>query len=314
MSERDPVDRVYLRHSTDKQTDARQRHALRPLLAAGAPVYEDPATSSRILSIDREGFQKLLAEAAVGDTIRIADAARLFRSVADVLALRPVLSRRGLHLRVESGLLSGIDLAATDSGTTMVVNVLASVLQFQRELIAENTVEGVAAAKAAGKTLGRPSALSEEQAADVVIAYREGAAVKALARQYGVDPRTVRRVLDDAGVREVPDDLSVLLDCEDQDDVGGDVQGAAADPVAVVDVPGLVAEHLVDVADDAVRQALAEGQTIRRGQGHSVRVTAPVSVHAAMTEHSATALMQSPAGRKAHRIHAARVAAARTTS
>ncbi|MFD2353841.1 hypothetical protein ACFSTC_38115 [Nonomuraea ferruginea] len=40
------ADRVYLRHSTDKQTDARQRHALAGLMAAGAPVYEDPATSS----------------------------------------------------------------------------------------------------------------------------------------------------------------------------------------------------------------------------------------------------------------------------
>ncbi|MGA5578368.1 helix-turn-helix domain-containing protein [Streptomyces koyangensis] len=112
-------------------------------------------------------------------------------------------SGRGLHLRVESGLLSGIDLAATDSGTTMVVNVLVAVLQFQRELIAESTVEGVAAAVANGKVLGRPSALSEKEAADVVTAYREGAAVKALARQYSTSPRTIRRVLDDAKAREV---------------------------------------------------------------------------------------------------------------
>ncbi|MGW3958048.1 recombinase family protein [Streptomyces sp. NPDC004752] len=151
------VDRVYLRHSTDKQTDARQRHALAALLAAGAPVYEGPATSSRQLSLDRVGFTKLLHEAAVGDTIRIADAARLFRSVADILALRPVLIRRGLHLRVESGLLSGIDLASDDPGTKMMVSVLAAVLEFQRDMISENTREGVAA-EASGKVLGRPAA------------------------------------------------------------------------------------------------------------------------------------------------------------
>ncbi|GAA3599733.1 hypothetical protein GCM10022419_099550 [Nonomuraea rosea] len=77
----------------------------------------NPATSSRQLSLGRAGFTTLLHEAAVGDTIRIADAARLFRSVADIIALRPVLIRRGLHLRVESGLLSGIDLASDDPGT-----------------------------------------------------------------------------------------------------------------------------------------------------------------------------------------------------
>ncbi|MEU8118106.1 hypothetical protein AB0C21_05295 [Spirillospora sp. NPDC049024] len=49
------ADRVYLRHSTDEQTDARQRHALAALIAAGAPVYDDPATSSRRLSLDRVG-------------------------------------------------------------------------------------------------------------------------------------------------------------------------------------------------------------------------------------------------------------------
>ncbi|MFF4902536.1 recombinase family protein [Streptomyces sp. NPDC001068] len=305
------ADRLYLRHSTDKQTDARQRHSLAALLAAGAPVYEDPATSSRILSIDRPGFQRLLDEAAVGDTIRIADAARLFRSVADVLALRPVLARRGLHLRVESGLLSGIDLAATDSGTTMVVNVLASVLQFQRELIAENTVEGVAAARAAGKTIGRPTALSEDQAAKVVAAYKKGAAVKALARQYGTSPKTIRRVLDDAGVREVPEDLSALLDDQGQDGVTDD-ETAAADPVVVIDVPGLVAEQLRVVDDDSIRIALAAGQTVRRGQGYSLRVAAPLGVHQAALAACAALAADgaSPAGRKAYRVYADRVEAA----
>lgn len=307
------TDRLYLRHSTDKQTDARQRHALGKLLTAGAPVYDDPATSSRVLSLNREGFKQLLDEAATGDTIRIADAARLFRSVADVIALRPVLIRRGLHLKVESGLLSGIDLAADDPGTKMVVSVLAAVLEFQRDMISENTKEGVAAAAAAGKTLGRPAALDEGELVELVEAYREGAAVKALARTYGISPKTVRRVLDSAGARDIPDDL--LDDGNGQDDGAdnGQQQAVDADPLVVVDVPGLVAESLADVADSAVRQALAAGQTIRRGQGYSVRVTAPLSVHRVMIEHSAAGLMQSPAGRKAHRLHSDRVRSARIT-
>ncbi|WP_326707968.1 recombinase family protein [Streptomyces cyaneofuscatus] len=309
------ADRLYLRHSTDKQTDARQRHALAALLAAGAPAYEDPATSSRVLSLYRDGFKRLLDEAAVGDTIRIADAARLFRSVADIIALRPVLIRRGLHLRVESGLLSGIDLASDDPGTKMMVNVLAAVLEFQRDMISENTREGVAAAAASGKTLGRPSAFSEKQVTAITEAFHAGAAVKALAREHGVDPHTIRRALDYTRAREVPENLDPVGEEEattpGEAPAGGRVQ--EADPVVSVDVPGLVAEHLVDVADEPVRQALDAGQTIRRGQGYSVRVTAPVSVHVAMVEHTATALMQSPAGRKAHRIHSDRVTGVRIT-
>ncbi|MFJ8982440.1 hypothetical protein [Streptomyces sp. NPDC102282] len=85
----------------------------------------------------------------------------------------------------------------------------------------------------------------------------------------------------------------------------------AVDPTVVVDVPGLVAEHLQDSGDEAIRRFLEGGQTIRRGQGYSVRVPAPLSVHVAMIERSSTGLMQSPAGRKAHRIHSDRVTSVR---
>jgi|GEM_PF-3276858 len=304
------ADRLYLRHSTDHQTDARQRHALARLIAAGAPVYDDPATSTRVLALDRPGFARLLDEAAVGDTIRIADAARLFRSVADVLALRPVLIRRGLHLRVESGLLSGIDLAADDPGTKMVVNVLAAVLEFQRDMISENTREGVAAAEAAGKTLGRPAALTEQQAADVVAAFRqEGIAVKALARRFGTSPKTIRRALDAAGARALPGDLVALAD-PDAPPVAGDDQEAAPEMPLTADVPGLLADHLQTVeANVDVRQALAAGRTIRRGQGYTVRVTAPPAVHRAVLEYCAplAGADATPAARKAYRTYADRV-------
>ncbi|MFJ6709245.1 MULTISPECIES: recombinase family protein [unclassified Streptomyces] len=307
------TDRLYLRHSTDKQTNARQRHALSKLIDGGAPVYEDPATSTRVLSLERPGFKQLLEEAAVGDTIRIADAARLFRSVADVLALRPVLIRRGLHLRVESGLLSGIDLAADDSGTKMMIQVLAAVLEFQRDLISENTKEGVAGAEASGKVLGRPAAFDEGTAAAVVKAYKkEGAAVKALARQHGVDPKTIRRALDSVGAREVPADLGELLGELDGEESPEPEVPAAVDPVVSVDVPGLLVEHLQNADDVALRDALSGGRTIRRGQGYSLRVAAPLGVHRAALEACAALAADgaSPAGRKAYRVYAERVQAA----
>ncbi|MGW1616338.1 recombinase family protein [Streptomyces sp. NPDC002285] len=259
------TDRLYLRHSTDKQTSARQLHALDTLLKSGAPRYEDPATSSRVYAINRSGFRRLLDEAAVGDTIRIADAARLFRSTKDVIQIREVLGRRGLHLRIATGAWSGFDLAADDPQTKLFVTMLAGVLEFQRDMISENTKEGVAAAEAAGKTLGRPAALDEDKAADVVDAYAKGAAVKALARQYGVAPKTIRRVLDAAGARDtfdVPEELDgVASGLEDQEQ--------APERPHAIDVPGLLAEHLktTDVAE--IQEALRGGRTIRRGQGYS---------------------------------------------
>ncbi|WP_338146611.1 recombinase family protein [Streptomyces boncukensis] len=305
------TDRLYLRHSTDKQTNARQLHALSELLKSGAPKYEDPATSSRVYAVNRSGFRRLLDEAAVGDTIRIADAARLFRSAKDVIQIREVLQRRGLHLRIATGAWSGFDLAADDPQTKLFVTMLAGVLEFQRDMISENTKEGVAAAEAGGKTLGRPAALDEDQAADIVDAYAKGAAVKALARQHDVAPKTIRRVLDAARARDadgLPGELDdAATDVEDHEQE----QAPDPEPPHTIDVPGLLAEHLKATETAEIRDALSGGQTIRRGQGYSVRITAPRTLHqAVLTQCAALAGDGSaPAGRKAYRTYAERIAA-----
>ncbi|MEU0287459.1 recombinase family protein [Streptomyces sp. NPDC006147] len=306
------VDRLYMRHSTDKQTNARQKHHLGPYLDSGAPVYEDPATSSRLHPLRRPGFQRLLDEAAVGDVVRLADAARLFRSVQDVLDVRDVLRRRGLHLRIASGAWSGMDLTSEDPMTKLFVTMLAGVLEFQRDMISENTRDGVAAARNAGKALGRPSRLNSEQAAVIVAAYQEeGAAVKALAREYSVDPKVIRRVLDSAGARDVPNDPAELGELGGEEELAPEAS-APADPVVSIDVPGLLSEHLQDTVDVAVQEALRGGRTIRRGQGYSLRVAAPLNVHRAVLE-ACSALAAdgaAPAGRKAYRVYADRVTSA----
>ncbi|MFE3502977.1 recombinase family protein [Kitasatospora sp. NPDC059160] len=297
------ADRLYLRHSTDKQTNLRQRHSLASYLNVGAPAYEDPATSSRLHPLKRSGFLQLLDEAAVGDVVRLADAARLFRSVKDVLDIRDVLRRRGLHLRIASGAWSGIDLTSDDPMTKLFVTMLAGVLEFQRDMISENTKDGVAAARAQGKTLGRPARLTPEQAADIVTAHEGGAAVKALAREYGVDPKVIRRVLDAAGARELPEQLDVLP---------APAAERQPDPEITLDLPGLLADHLLAHGDETVRSALASGRTIRRGQGHLVRLAAPLALHQAALQQAADLADEaaSPAGRKAHRVYAARITTA----
>ncbi|WP_436771323.1 recombinase family protein [Yinghuangia sp. YIM S09857] len=305
------TDRLYLRHSTDKQTNARQLHALAALIASGAPKYEDPATSSRVFAVDRPGFRALLDAAAVGATIRIADAARLFRSTWDVLQIRDVLKRRGLHLFIATGAWSGFDLAAEDPQTKLFVTMLAGVLEFQRDMISENTREGVAAAAAAGKTLGRPAALGKDDAADVVDAYADGTAVKALARQYGVAPRTVRRVLDTAGARRA----EVAHEEPETAAPAPAEPESSADQRCAIDVPGLLAEYLeatTDTGPTELREALREGWVIRRGRGYSLRVTAPLALHrAALARCSDLAGPGSAAAaRKAHRTYADRIAAA----
>ncbi|MFF4761805.1 recombinase family protein [Streptomyces sp. NPDC001292] len=220
---------------------------------------------------------------------------------------REVLQRRGLHLRIATGAWSGFDLAADDPQTKLFVTMLAAVLEIQRDVISENTKGGVAAAEAAGKTLGRPAALDEDQAADIVGAYAKGAAVKELARQYGVAPKTIRRVLDAARARRIgdlPDELDAVA-------TAAEYKEQAPEPPHTIDVPGLLAEHLKTTETAEIRDALRGGRTIRRGQGHSVRVTAPLVLHQATLKQCAALAADgsAPAGRKAHRTYADRIAA-----
>ncbi|MGW0884704.1 helix-turn-helix domain-containing protein [Streptomyces sp. NPDC002671] len=169
----------------------------------------------------------------------------------------------------------------------------------------------MAAAAASGKMLGRPAALDEDQAAEAVGAYQEGAAVKALARRHGVAPKTIRRLLDAAGARDLPgapEPPDGLAEAEQQ-------QPEPSTVVLALDLPGLLADHLADTPDAAVSEALASGRAIRRGQGYSVRVTASLALHPAALKQCAALAGDgsTPAGRKAYRTYADRITAAAQT-
>jgi hypothetical protein len=88
--------------------------------------------------------------------------------------------------------------------------------------------------------------------------------------------------------------------------------GRTAETPVTLDLPGLLAEHLHAAGDNVVRLALASGRTIRRGRGHPVRLTAPLALHHAALQQSATlaAPDSGPAERKAYRVYATRIQAA----
>src|SRR3546814_11163110 len=75
---------------------------------------------------------------------------RLARSVADLVAITEALRDKGVGLRVLS---LNLD-TATPTGKLM-LNLLGSIAEFERELMLERQREGIAKAKAEGKYKGR---------------------------------------------------------------------------------------------------------------------------------------------------------------
>ncbi|AJY07275.1 recombinase family protein [Burkholderia sp. SIMBA_043] len=184
---------AYARVSTSDQTTANQ---LREIEAAGFSVDKRRVVSESIsgsVSADqRPGFAQLLVKMEEGDVLIVTKLDRLGRNAMDVRATVEGLAERGI--RVHCLALGGVDL--TSAAGRMTMQVLNAVAEFERDLLIERTHAGIARAKAEGKVMGRPSALSDEQRADVLRELDAGASVAALARQFGTSRQTIMRVRD----------------------------------------------------------------------------------------------------------------------
>ena len=148
----------YARVSTRDQNDDSQ---VDELLAAGCDpdhLFVDHGVSGKLAK--RPQLDACLAYLREGDTLVITRMSRAMRSLRHMLDLHAELERRGIGLVV---IKQHID-TTTPQGR-LVFHIMAAIDEFQRELIVEGTLEGLAAARARGRTGGRKPKLSPKQRA-----------------------------------------------------------------------------------------------------------------------------------------------------
>lgn len=146
----------------------------------------------------RPELDEALGRLRRGDTFVITRLSRAMRSMRDLVDLTASLDARGIDLVV---LGQGID-TATPPGR-LAFGVLGAIGEFQRELVAEGTRAGLAAARARGRVGGRPRKLSADQAARARQLYDErgpdgkrACTVAEIADRFGVTRATIYRHLD----------------------------------------------------------------------------------------------------------------------
>src|SRR5665647_1266004 len=137
----------YTRVSTKQQDASLQRTALLQAGVAPEHIYEDVITGASGTA-DRPGWAKLTTYAREGDTVVVWRIDRLGRSMLDVLQTVADLQGRGIGVLSVS---DGID-PRTPIGR-MMLGLLATLAEYERELISERVVAGVAAAQARGVTV-----------------------------------------------------------------------------------------------------------------------------------------------------------------
>ncbi|MBT2535434.1 recombinase family protein [Arthrobacter sp. ISL-69] len=123
------------------------------LVAAGVQkrdVFADVTSGSKT-AMERPGMKRLLEYAEDGDTVVVWHVDRLSRSQIGVFNTLTLLRDRGVHVRSIS---DGID-PATSTGRLM-LNMLATLAEYERELIVERVNAGIAAARQNGTRFGRP--------------------------------------------------------------------------------------------------------------------------------------------------------------
>lgn len=182
---------AYCRVSTADQCNDNQ---LREIHAAGFHVDPKRAVSETVsgsvAAMERNGFARLVDRLEADDVLIVTKLDRLGRNAMDVRATVEVLAGHGV--RVHCLALGGVDLTSPAGKMTMAV--IAAVAEFERDLLIERTQAGLNRAKAEGKRLGRPSALTIDQQREIADQRRAGLSFGVLAKAYGVSRAAIQRI------------------------------------------------------------------------------------------------------------------------
>ena len=176
----------YARVSTADQTPALQLDALK---AAGCErVFVEKASGAQRERPELAAALGYLRDQA-GDVLVVWKMDRLARSLAQLIETVTDLEERGVGFR---SLTEAID--TTSAGGRLVFHIFGAMAEFERSVIRERTRAGLSAARARGKTGGRPPALTPKDlvAAKALLIDPE-ISVEDVARRLGVAPSTLYR-------------------------------------------------------------------------------------------------------------------------
>jgi DNA invertase Pin-like site-specific DNA recombinase len=177
----------YARVSTGEQTLDLQLDALSK--AGCGKVSTETASGAKA---DRPVLDEVLSYLRAGDTLVVWRLDRLGRSLQHLIEVVAQLAVRGIGFK---SLTEQID--TTTSGGKLVFHVFGALAEFERDLIRERTQAGLAAARARGRTGGRPKKLADPKQLELARALYAGGQtdIATICRTLGISRATLYRAL-----------------------------------------------------------------------------------------------------------------------
>jgi len=198
---------AYLRVSTiDQDTEKNKADVLSYANAQGflGKVEFIEEKISGLKSWKKRKLNDLVESMVAGDILIVPELSRLGRSLAEVLEVLNELTKKevAVYSVKEAFLCNG-----TSMQDKMMRTMLGLFAEIERDLISARTKEGLAAAKASGKQLGRPKGPGRSKLDDhkeeIIAMIENGTMKNFIAKRYGATPATLTHWLKRHGLENL---------------------------------------------------------------------------------------------------------------
>ncbi len=177
----------YKRVSSVDQNEARQLESLEL-----DKVFIDKVSGK---DNDRPQLQAMLDYVRDGDVILVHSLDRIGRNLVHIKALIEEITGKGVEVRFIKESLTFHPSQERNPMTELMLNMLGSFAQFERDMIKERQREGIALAKAKGVYKGRKKALSDQQVFKIKGLVLQGVSKNKIAREFGISIPTLYRCI-----------------------------------------------------------------------------------------------------------------------
>jgi DNA invertase Pin-like site-specific DNA recombinase len=166
---------------------------LRELEAYGCEkIYQEQVSSVA----EREQLNAALSALRSGDKLVVTKLDRLARSVKHLGEIVETINKADASLVILD--MGGTAIDTSNPTGKLILNVMSSVAQFEREMMLERQREGIAKAKAEGKYKGRkPTARAKTEM--VLLAKKQGLSPAQIMRDLGISKTSYYRILETSG-------------------------------------------------------------------------------------------------------------------